>query len=316
VPDELYDPERYAGTDADERRLFYVAVTRARDLLILSTHSRTKRSAVRPSRYLELARRNVASPVGRREVHPRGVHEATLRLTFSELDSYFTCGKLFLFRSVLGFASRLAPELGYGKAVHNMMRRAAVMTCAQGEPLDASFASEIVFNDFYLPSANKAAHRTMQIAAERLLRNYLSDPSLAAELTRTWETERPFALNLEGVAIVGRADIIFRQDEAVQDLVIVDYKTASGRDDHSLQVGVYAAAALRESLPVSGGKVVDLKTTTVTPVNIAPSELAALESRILEAATSLRAAEFPPTTDPSVCGRCDFQSICVSSLAP
>ena len=315
VPDDLYDAARYAGTDSDERRLFYVAVTRARDLLVLSSHRRTQRAAVRPSAYLELARRNVAPPTGRRHVDPRSTHDAPVRLTFSELDSYFTCGRLFLYRSVLGFAAQLAPELGYGKAIHNMMRRAAVRTMGEGKPLEPSSAAEIVSEDFYLPSANKAAHMTMMAAAERLLHNYLSDPDLSAELTRTWETERPFTLNLEGVTVDGRADIIFTADGMDQDLVIVDYKTASGREDHSLQVGVYAAAAAKEGLPVCSGKIVDLKTTTVTSVDVTPSQLSDLETRILDAAISLRAGHFPATTDAKVCGRCDFRTICPSSLA-
>ena len=39
LPRDLFDAARYEGTDADERRLFYVALTRARDWVSLSaTH--------------------------------------------------------------------------------------------------------------------------------------------------------------------------------------------------------------------------------------------------------------------------------------
>ena len=40
VPTHLFDVARYEGADADERRLFYVAMTRARDWLSLSRHER------------------------------------------------------------------------------------------------------------------------------------------------------------------------------------------------------------------------------------------------------------------------------------
>ena len=35
-----FDRSRYEGTDADERRLFYVAITRARDAVLLSSFSK------------------------------------------------------------------------------------------------------------------------------------------------------------------------------------------------------------------------------------------------------------------------------------
>jgi DNA helicase-2/ATP-dependent DNA helicase PcrA len=44
IPRKLFDASRYEGTDDDERRLFYVALTRARDFLSLSTFRRIKNS--------------------------------------------------------------------------------------------------------------------------------------------------------------------------------------------------------------------------------------------------------------------------------
>ncbi|HUP68404.1 MAG TPA: 3'-5' exonuclease [Acidimicrobiales bacterium] len=40
VPRTMFDADRYEGSDADERRLFYVALTRARDWVSVSRHER------------------------------------------------------------------------------------------------------------------------------------------------------------------------------------------------------------------------------------------------------------------------------------
>ena len=40
VPRDQFDAARYEGSDGDERRLFYVALTRARDWLSVSRHDR------------------------------------------------------------------------------------------------------------------------------------------------------------------------------------------------------------------------------------------------------------------------------------
>jgi ATP-dependent exoDNAse (exonuclease V) beta subunit len=51
VPRHLFRPQRYEGSDADERRPFYVAMTRARDRLSLARHERITKNRVGASPY-------------------------------------------------------------------------------------------------------------------------------------------------------------------------------------------------------------------------------------------------------------------------
>jgi len=46
VPRSLFNAARYEGSDADERRLFYVAATRARDWVSISRHDRVTTQSV------------------------------------------------------------------------------------------------------------------------------------------------------------------------------------------------------------------------------------------------------------------------------
>ena len=48
-----------------------------------------------------------------------------LRLSFSEVASFLDCGMAYRLRNLVGFQPRLAPELGYGKAVHHVLRMVA-----------------------------------------------------------------------------------------------------------------------------------------------------------------------------------------------
>ena len=51
VPRNQFNAARYEGGDGDERRLFYVALTRARDWLSVSRHGRVNKNTVAASPY-------------------------------------------------------------------------------------------------------------------------------------------------------------------------------------------------------------------------------------------------------------------------
>lgn len=82
---------------------------------------------------------------------------------------------------------------------------------------------EILDHSFFLPTANKPAHRQLKDAARRLVGTYARKHE--ADLHRIWETERPFELHLDGVTVSGRADVILDHEGGVPTaLAIVDYR--------------------------------------------------------------------------------------------
>ena len=101
----------------------------------------------------------------------------------------------------------------------------------------------------------------MREKARRLIFKYVNEHK--TDLTRTWATERPFELYLDGVVVSGRADVIYDEHDGVIDnLAIVDYKTATGGEIDPLQLQVYADAGRREGLTVAAAFVHDMGTTT------------------------------------------------------
>ena len=128
---------RYEGSDADERRLFYVAITRARDWLSVSRHERVttqggRRRARTTSSYRELERRRRRHRAAADRARESAATTSRSRSRYSELAAFLDCGMAFRLRNLLGFQPRLAPELGYGKAVHHVLRSVAETTRATG----------------------------------------------------------------------------------------------------------------------------------------------------------------------------------------
>jgi len=314
IPRTLFPAARYEGSDADERRLFYVAITRARDWLSVSRHRAVTRQGVGPSPYWsELAHLAMdADTVVPGEVEPRtaGGEEQGLAITYSELAAFLGCGLAYRLRNLVGFQPRLAPELGYGKAVHHLMRTVAEHTQQTGAvPSDAEI-DEILDHSFFLPTANKPAHRNLKAAARRLVTTYAADHP--DDLNRVWEAERPFELHLPGVTVSGRADVILDREGGVETaLAILDYKTSvhGDVDDYSLQLQIYSDAGRREGLDVRGAYVHDLRAGSRAAVSIDETALAQAESTVADAAQRLRARVFDPNPGEQ-CRTCEVRTVC------
>jgi DNA helicase II / ATP-dependent DNA helicase PcrA len=316
VPRHLFTPSRYEGSDADERRLFYVAMTRARDWLSLSRHERVTKQRAAPSPYHQEITGFAAEhplPLPRIDQIVREEAAEPLTLTFSDLAAFRSCGFAYRLRSLLGFQPFLAAELGYGKAVHHVMRAVAEHTRAHGRPPTPSDLDKMFSEGFFLPAASKPAHDLLKKAARRLVNRYLA--TYRDDLFRIWETERPFELHLPTAIINGRADVILDSEGGDQTaLAIVDYKTSTDEGpeadaDYALQLAVYADAGRREGLNVRGAYVHDLKEAARKPVDVTAAAIQAAEIEVETSVRELRERRFQAKPG-RPCKRCDLRTLC------
>jgi len=315
LPQRCFDSTRYEGTVNDERRLFYVAMTRARDWLSLSTHDTPKKQAVKPSPFLVAV--VGGRPVRRTELslpppppESRSDEEELLGITFSELAAFARCGLSYRLRTLIGFQPALAPELGYGKAVHHVLREVAEHTRRRAAAPTPAELDRLFDDHFFLPAANKAAHREMKERARALVDRYVE--RYGDDLRRVWAVERPFELHLPSAIVSGRADVILDQEDGrIESLAIVDYKTrADGAADFDLQLQVYTDAGRREGLEVRAAYVHDLAAGDRLPVDVAPTTIAAAEARVVDLVDRLRRRDFTPSPAKKTCRHCDVRRIC------
>ncbi|GAA1659471.1 hypothetical protein GCM10009806_30450 [Microbacterium flavum] len=309
VPQDLFDASRYEGSDADERRLFYVAATRARDYLVLSRHKRITKQSSLASPYFELAREIAGDGGVAGSFDVTAIDAGDLQMSYSDLAAYAACGRSYLLRSRLGFLPPVHDELGYGNAVHHVMRVLAERTRELGELPSTSEIDALMDDDFFLPFANKPAHRQMKERARALVQTYLDD--YPDEFLRTWATERPFELYLDGVVVAGRADVVYDDHDGMpENLAIVDYKTATGPEIEPLQLQVYADAGRREGLTVAAAFVHDLGKATRHSVDVSASAVSAAEADVRAAAQGLRDMSFVANPSKQKCAHCDVRLLC------
>lgn len=331
---------------AEERRLCYVAMTRARDELHLSWSRRTASGrAHRPSPFLgEALDRPLdglqgtfgpaipAALVGRLAA-AQGPRLATvvqpappvpadepLTLSYSQIDDYLTCPLKFRLRHVIRVPTPPHHALVLGNALHQAA--AAFHTArSHGRLMDHDALLEVFDVHWSSEGFLSRQHEEARYASGRaaLLRFH-------AEQTRPGATvpaavERTFSVRIEGDIVRGRYD---RVDETPEGTVITDLKSSDVREQKkasekardSLQLQVYALAHEAETGVLPAAVQLHFMESGLTGrATPDPARLAKARAKIAKAAAGIRAGQFDARPDYLACGYCPYRDICPSSAA-
>jgi DNA helicase-2/ATP-dependent DNA helicase PcrA len=238
---------RYKGTVEDERRLFYVALTRAEKYLFASwAPIPGNQQQCRVSEFFRelseseyvLTKEPLPAAARRIEPKPRQA-ELPLQLTFSELKYYFECPYLFKLRFLYGFDVPISRALGYGRSLHNALAEIHSESIRGNIPSMAD-VDRLVDEHLHLPFANDEVWDNLRKAAVKALSRYLINHR--ESLAKLEHVEKVIELKLSaGVVVSGRIDLIRHTDTG--EVVIVDFKSderAQEEDITRKQLHVYA----------------------------------------------------------------------------
>jgi DNA helicase-2/ATP-dependent DNA helicase PcrA len=309
-----FNARRYEGTLNDERRLFYVAITRARDWLSLSTHERVTKQRVGRCVFFDRLIPNPAEwwndlPLPH-SPEPKDRGDEPIVITYSDLAAFAGCGYAYRLRNCLGFEAPISQELGYGRGVHNVLRYAADIARESGAAPTTHQIDRFLDHNFYLPAATKPAHALMKKAAREIIHDFVDENG--QDLTKVWATEHPFELHLDEATITGRADVVLREhNDGTVSYEIDDYKVSEDTDftPHDRQLRVYASAGRREGLNVTQANVYDLKSRKKRAVNVSPTKLKQAEKEITTLLQRLNLREFDAAPG-AHCEKCDVERLC------
>ena len=314
LPDHMFNRERYEGREADEARLFYVALTRARELLVLSWFNGHQVQRAQPSRfltrYLGDALRS-ALPSGRTD--PPAIRlrpeDPPLDLDFSSLVSYGLCGYQYWLRHLCGFQAPIAPELGFGRILHHVIAELARAAPTAGPP-DYHAVIAALDRAWYLPFAGPIPAAKLRTSATRRLLWYARRHG--NELTRVLMPEARFEVPIAGSRVRGRIDLLLHAaPSASRQVEIVDFKTSANRPPAEIyqdQLRLYAAAMARSGYEPVRLTIHDLERGERIEVPADPGAQAAFHERLAEWTHGIRSRVFDPNT--TACHTCDFLAFC------
>jgi DNA helicase II / ATP-dependent DNA helicase PcrA len=339
MPDELLRDAPVADADhhtAEERRLFYVGMTRAREELVLTwardyggRRSRsvsqfviealdlppaTPPETVRPAVMEQLAR-HAGSPVEPAPATRRALGDRPLVLSYGQIHDYLDCPARYRYGHMVRIPTPVSHQMVYGRALHAAAQAFHRRQLA-GRPmtidelhaaLDANWESVGFLTREHEEARRAAAHDAIILFWEDQQR----DPAHPIAV------EQDFTVSFGPDRLRGRYDRIDR-DEAGR-VVITDYKSSDVRDlatasrqaRESLQLSIYALAheAQHGSLPDELA-LHFLESGIVGRVAPTEKRLEKAQEKLTEAAEGIRAGRFEPNPSPMRCGYCPFREIC------
>lgn len=323
---------------AEERRLFYVAMTRAKQHLWLSMayDEGRRRSAqvspfirevfkeraldLRPQRTSaveQLSQLNSSSPGPTHQQWGTMSADVPLRLSFRKLNLYWTCPQQYLYSEVMQLAVTAPHSVAFGQALHEAVKFTLQLKQQGNSPtleeVQGKFRSRLR-RQGYLSAQHLEADLERGLGA---LETFMEQEKGKAPPEYV---ERDFRFRLENNWIIGRWD---RVDKTENGWVITDYKSsevrsqeeADQRAQESRQLQLYALA-LQEMV----GELPELVCLNFLGSGLigratgSGRQLFELKRDIRTAAHGIRQRNYEAKPSLRRCGACPYQSYCPATL--
>jgi DNA helicase II / ATP-dependent DNA helicase PcrA len=321
---------------AEERRLFYVGMTRAREQLVLSwARDYGGRAARRMSQFvlealdlppattLEALRPGIVERLARHErstsrpVPPGRLSLAQLPLVLSygQISDYLECPARYRYAHAIRIPAPPSHQLVYGRALH-----AAVQAFHRAQLANRTLSLEELLVELdaawesvgFLTRKHEEARKE---AAREALRRFFAEQQ--RDPARPVAVEQEFAVQLGPDRVRGRYDRVDRDVDGRT--VITDYKSSDVRDPstanrrarESLQLAIYALA-----YEAQHGRLPDelalhfLESGLVGRSTPAARRMEKAAEQVSAAATGIRSGRFEAKPSPMRCGFCPFREIC------
>ena len=343
---DAHEPNPKLRHEQEERRLFYVAMTRAMDELYLCGKAgREKRQPVPPKGYLrDLVSARPSKLAGAidcrvlpapqiAQLHAAAAAEPLLtvsqwtqlaarddarllELSASALQTYESCPLKYKLR----YDWRLPEEAGaapqFGNAMH-LALKAYFDGVRAGRPLAEQMVVACFLDEFAKANIPEPLQREMYEAKGReQLASFLRS-ELARPAGKVLHTEKRFVLEIGEARVRGRLDRL--DDLGGGAVAVVDYKTGKLKTqddaDDSLQLSIYALAAQSLGHKPQALVFINLENSTAIESQRSEKDLRDAEAGVAAIATRIAAGEFDPKPGFG-CAYCSYRSICPKHEEP
>jgi DNA helicase-2/ATP-dependent DNA helicase PcrA len=303
----------YQGSIEDERRLFYVALTRAEKFLWLSYSKKTNGANSSPSDFIKELDHTLFTvedtTVRTKNSFPQKTFNDTLITNQGELRYYIQCPYSYYIRYVLGFDPFLPFSYGYGEQIHKIIdllhKRFTTKQPTKGD------IEKIVNDEFFLRFSTGEIYENMKKSALKLLCSYVESNPLFFQSST--QTEVLFEYFIDNSIVKGSIDLITKEGN---ENILIDVKTDEATDFNKYvdQVRVYTLAC-KENLGISINKafIYEIKENVRHAIEIDNDALLKSKEKYINVIEGIKSKNYTPC--PSVeCSNCDMRMLCNNKL--
>ena len=306
---------------AEERRLLYVAMTRAKRHLYLTRASHYEGGRRwRDSRFLDEVRAAGPRTIREREIEGCPVRTEPTRgttnggevaLSYSAISAYRDCPRQYWYRQEQRLPVVQSAEAVHGVILHEVLRQAGEAR-RLGKRITAPLLRSIhadVWSHTPFPDLRRAA--TFQRNGAAQLEAYRAGGGFDAVPEYL---EHPFTVAVDGWTLRGVIDRVDRTDAGWR---IIDYKSGRPltRSRRDLQVALYAMGATSAmQLNPLDLEVVYLATGTTVAIDRADALMDEAHKQGTEVADNVRAGRFEPRPERRRCRLCPYRLACAEAL--
>lgn len=314
IPSQLRTEPEYKGGDdhlSDERRLFYVAMTRAENQLILSTNKENEQSQFideLPTQYLTEVdpSPDLAEADRRFSLRRRNELEST---SFTQISYFTQCPLRFGLLFDYGFERTAQPQFYYGISVHRALERFFSGVKEGTAPTENRLMNALDTEWIDRGYAGDEQEKRFKNKAEEILQTYLRNHE--DELDRIEYVEHPFSIIENGVRIEGKMDRVDRLPTG--ELRVIDFKVGELEEPgpwESFQLHLYALACERTlDENVADCRFHFLTSDEPVPIEYNDAVRERTLNRLQSVLSQMENREYPPNPG-DYCDRCDFRGFC------
>lgn len=319
----------------EERRLFYVGMTRARDLLYLTAakyYGEGKRErkispfvfeAVPDAKEFQKKKREQLSlpdlleefkPMEKEEEKGTPLHLTSI--SYTQIQTFDICPLHYKARYILGLPTPSSAAQSFGISLHETLDEFYKIVLS-GEKVSKEFLLELLPKHWKSAGYDGKVHEEEAIEkARKILSNYY-DKEFKPE-HKPVALEMPFAFWIDNnnLRVGGKIDRIDRLDDKIK---IIDYKTGKPNGEkygYNLQLGIYALAASKVRHPLLQKKPEEvvlelqyLETGEKIEKSFTATELEKFEREIIEKVREIENSDFKCSESP-LCKSCEFKILC------
>jgi len=316
----------------EERRLFYVGMTRAKDELYLS--SARDYGTKRPWKVSQFVYEALDIPkeapksmaiidkiksIGgvSLDVEEKGEEKGVITLSHYQIDDYITCPLKYRYVHILKGFIQKHPAVIYGSALHSAVSFYNKRK-KEGKPTTISDLINVFETCWITEGFISIEHeeRMKEEGKKTLLRFFEEEEK--RNLPPTY-VEWDFKVMMEGdIRLIGRFDRVDVFDDKViisdfKSSDISDKKRADKRASESLQLAIYGFAWYKLYKEIPKVCLVFLESGVIGEYELSEKDLEKTEEKIRLAGDGIRRKLFNPTPGYNNCAYCAYQRICSAS---